>query len=199
MEYNSNRPRLLLPEYGRMVQQMVDHALTIADRAERQAYAESIVRVMACVSPQAKNAPDQQQKLWDHLAYIAGYRLDIDYPCEINRPAENVRPPRMPYPTGTIRRRHYGKNVEAAIAKIMATPEGSERDELVRITAHRMKRNLTDWKGDGNDDHIVAHDISTYTDGMVNPDFSVHKLAYIPAAAPAAGNDRGKHFKKHYN
>jgi len=197
MEYNSTRKRLLMPEYGRLVQQMVDAALEISDKAERQAYAELIVRVMAGLTPQVKASADYQCKLWDHLAYMAGYALDIDYPYEINRVADGQRPARLPYPGTAIRHRHYGHLLETLVDRLKEMPEGEERDELVRMAANRMKRNLADWKGTGHDDRMVEHDLAAYTDGVIAPDFSNCKLAYIPETR-GAGNERNKHYRRNY-
>ena len=80
MDYNTTRPRLTLPEYGRNVQKMVDYALTIADREERQQCAEAIVKVMGSIFPQQKGATDFERMLWDHLALISDYKLDVDFP-----------------------------------------------------------------------------------------------------------------------
>lgn len=197
MEYNSTRKRLLMPEYGRLVQQMVDTALALPDREERQAYAEYIVRVMAVLTPQSRASADYQQKLWDHLAYMAGYALDIDYPCEISRVADGKKPPRLPYPGTDIRHRHYGHLLETLVDKLKDMPEGQERDELVRMAANRMKRNLVDWKGAGNDDRMVEHDLAAYTGGAIAPDFSACRLAYIPEDR-GAGGERNRHYRKSY-
>lgn len=197
MEYNSTRPRLLMPEYGRLVQQMADRALAIKNRQARQAYAESIVSIMATLSAQPKGTAGYKQKLWDHLAYITHYQLDIDYPCEINVVKPERKPGRMPYPGGKIRHRHYGRLLETLVEKLKDMPEGNERDELVRMAGNRMKRNLADWKDAGFDDQMVAHDLAAYTDGIIKPDFSTRKLAYIPEGGNA-GMEKGKHGRKYY-
>lgn len=172
-DYNSALQRLKLPEYGRLVQSMVDHAVTIADKRERQAYAEAIVQVMIGLSPKMSDVPDFQHKIWDHLAYMADYKLDIDYPFEIRRQEEShTHPPKLSYPKSHIRFRHYGHLIEKAIDKLGDMEKGPARTEYVRILANRMKRNLADWKGDGVQDSKVARDIAYYTDGKVEPDFS---------------------------
>ncbi len=170
-DYNSTRETLKLPEFGRHVQDMVDHALTIADRDERRSYAEAIIQVMAGLSPKTRTMPDYRQKLWDYLAYISDYRLDIDYPCEITRKDAATRPARLAYPGGAVRYRHYGRLIEQAIAHAEEMAEGEERDTLVRLVGNRMKRNLADWKGDGVQDAKVARDIAHYTEGKIVPDF----------------------------
>ena len=85
MDYNTNRPHLKMPSYGRNVQQMVEECLTVENPAERQEYAERIVEIMAVLTQQSLRNGEVTQKLWNHLAFIADYKLDITYPCEINR------------------------------------------------------------------------------------------------------------------
>ena len=173
VEYNSTRETLKLPEYGRLVQEMVEYALTLTDRAERQRYAEAIIEVMAGLNPKMKDVPGFRHKLWDHLAYISGYQLDIDYPYEIKQRKEGVNAPqKLSYPKGPIRFRHYGRLIERAMQQLEEMPKGAERDELLRLIANRMKRNLADWKGDGVQDVKVARDIAFYTEGKAQPDFS---------------------------
>ena len=172
-QYNSTQEPLKLPEYGRFVQEMVEHALTIEDRAERQRFAESIAMVMEGVNPKMKDVPGFQHKIWNHLAYIADYKLDIDYPFEIDRyEGKKKIPEHLSYPKGNIRFRHYGRLLERAISELKTMPDDEERHELTRLIANRMKRNLADWKGDGIEDSKIARDIAFYTEGKVCPDFS---------------------------
>ena len=166
MNYNTQKKHLRLPEYGRLVQSMADHALTLTDRTQRQHYAERIVWVMGHLNPKLRNIPDYQHKLWDHLAYITDYQLDIDYPIEIQRRDANTRPTRLPYPKAHIRYRHYGQLLEHAIKKLRDIPEGEERTRYIQLMTTRMKRNLMTWKGDGATSDKVAHDLETY---LTNP------------------------------
>lgn len=171
-DYNSTRERLKLPEYGRFVQEMVEYLKTIEDKTERQRYAEAIIAIMADVNLKLKDEPDFKHKLWDHLAYISNYSLDIDYPCEIHHINEKHQAPnRLAYPKGTIKMRHYGALIEKALTELAQMPEGAPRDRMTRLIANRMKCNLADWKGDGIQDTKVARDIAFYTEGKVTPDF----------------------------
>lgn len=172
-DYNSTRDKLKLPEYGRLVQSMVEYALSIKDKRERQAYAEAIVQVMIGLNPKMSDVPDFRHKIWDHLALMADYKLDIDYPFEITKQeVKRNHPPKLSYPKTHIRFRHYGRLVEKAMENLNNMDDGKTRDEYVRLLANRMKRNLADWKGDGVQDSKVARDIAFYTDGKVEPDFS---------------------------
>lgn len=172
-DYNSTREVLKMPEYGRLVQDMVEYALSIEDSVERQQYAEAIVEVMTGLNPKMKDVPDFQHKIWDHLALLSNYQLDIQYPFEItHHDKENTRPGKLSYPQGRIRFRHYGRLIEKAMNDLKEMPAGNKRDELTRLVANRMKRNLADWKGDGIEDSKVAFDIAYYTEGKVEPNFS---------------------------
>lgn len=182
IEYNATRPRLKMPEYGRLIQQMVDEAIKQPTKEERQQYAERIISVMIGLNPKMKNVEDFRHKIWDHLARLSDYHLDIDYPYEIIRhDTERVRPIHLTYPKNFIRYRHYGRLIEKAISVLKEMPAGNERDVYMRLVASRMKRNLAEWKGDGIEDCKVADDIAYYTEGLIKPDFSLQGLA-LPKA-----------------
>ena len=113
MEYNTQRKKMELPEYGRSVQNMVDHALTIEDRAERQRCANTIINIMGGMFPHLRDVPDFKHKLWDHLAIMSDFKLDIDYPFEIVKKEDLVvKPEKLQYPNGALRYRHYGRFLE---------------------------------------------------------------------------------------
>ena len=127
MQYNTQQKRMPLPEYGRSIQNMVDHALTIEDRAERQRCANTIINIMGNMFPHLRDVPDFKHKLWDHLAIMANFQLDIDYPYEIIRKDNlNTKPESIPYPSTKIRYRHYGRTLEVLIKKAIEFPEGEE-------------------------------------------------------------------------
>lgn len=158
---------LRMPEYGRLVQKMAEHAMQIEERPRRQAYTERIIRVMAHLNPKLKNERDFQNKLWDHLAYITDYRLDVDYPVVIQRRDASPSPAKLPYPGKQIRYRHYGHLLEEALKNVSLMPAGAERTKLTRQVAARMKRHLAQWKGDGASEEKVRRDIDMYTDGRL--------------------------------
>ena len=167
--YNTQRKRMALPEYGRSVQNMVDYALTLEDRAERQRCANTIVNIMGGMFPQLRDIPDFKRKLWDHLAIMADFKLDIDYPYEIVKPDYlQVKPERIPYATGHIRYRHYGRFIETLIRKAVEMPEGDERDQLVRLIASHMKKDYITWNKDTVEDQKIFDDIREMSDGGIN-------------------------------
>ncbi len=168
MTYNTQREQLILPEYGRTIQQMVDICVTLDDRAERQQCAESIVAIMEQMNPDVRKYPDYEHKLWDQLAIMSGYRLDIDYPFEVVRKEEmTAKPKPLKYPMQRIRYRHYGHLTEAFLKELKEMPAGAERDRLLSMTANFMKRSLYNWNRDAMDEQKVAADVAAYTDGQV--------------------------------
>ena len=171
MDYNTTREKMAMPEYGRGVQQMVEHCKTIADRDERLRCAKTIIATMANMAIQTADKEDFQKKLWNHLAIIANYDLDIDYPVEIERiDDESARPEHLPYPQKRIRRRHYGAIVEEFAEHLATMEDAPEREELTMMVANHMKRDLSNWSVDSMSDEKVADDMAQYTDGKIQID-----------------------------
>lgn len=168
IDYNTERKRLVMPEYGRSIQQMVDHALTIENKEERLRCAKTIVKLMRSFQEHNGDKEDLQQKLWNHLAAMSEYQLDIDYPVEIERhdEAEGVRA-RVPYPQKKISRRHYGAVVEEVVRKLAEVEDEGERKALAEHVVNQMKRNLAAWNRDIMDDEKVLDDLAEYTGGKV--------------------------------
>ena len=168
MKYNTQEKNLPMPEYGRAVQRMVDHAITIEDRAERQRCANTIIAIMGNMFPQLRDVADFNHKLWDHLAVMADFKLDIDYPYELVSPASlHPTPQRLSYPKGGIRYRHYGRCIEEMIKKAGTMSEGEERDELLRLIAAQMKKEYILWNKDNVEDSKIIEDIREYSDGQI--------------------------------
>ena len=171
LDYNTQREHLVLPEYGREIQSMVSHAVNIPDRAERQRCAETIIEIMRRMVPQNGDNERFEQKLWDHLALMSGFRLDIDYPYDVTEAVKIAKKPDpMPYPMKDIPVRHYGSMMFEIFEKLKTMPDGSERNELIRVTANQMKRNLAQWGHGSVDTEKVADDLARYTDGKVQLD-----------------------------
>lgn len=177
LDYNTQREKLIMPEYGREVQSMIDYAVTLEDRDERQRCANAIVAIMERMFPQAAGTADFQQKLWDHLAIMSGFRLDIDYPCDISQAGKIAeKPAPVEYPMKKIPVKHYGYMMFELFDKLKTMEDGPERDELIRITANRMKRNLRQWSNGSADDEKVASDLAAYTDGRVQLDLDTFEF-----------------------
>ena len=169
MEYNTKQKSLPLPEYGRSVQKMVDHALTIENREERQNCANTIINIMASMFPNQRNLPDYERKLWDHLAIMSDFKLDIDYPVEvIKKETFNEPPQRIPYQTGEVQHRHYGRIVEEMIAHACTLEEGEERNKLIELIAIQMKKNYLAWNKDVVEDKKIFEDLKNYSKGKID-------------------------------
>lgn len=163
IQYNTEKPKMAMSEYGRIVQDMANYCMTIEDREKRLQCAETIVSVMASLGHEKASNPEVQSKLWNHLALISDFKLDIDYPVEIIPQKEGAaHPAPMALPQGRIRHKHYGRIAEDALKHLKEMPEGEERDALVRMTADRMKQNLFTWNPDVMSEEKIAHDIDTY-------------------------------------
>ena len=169
MEYNTQRKKMELPEYGRSVQNMVDHALTIEDREERQRCANTIVNIMGGMFPHLRDVPDFKHKLWDHLAIMSDFKLDIDYPFEIVKREElEMKPGKIAYPDKAIRYRHYGRFLESMIKKLSEMEEGEEKEALLHMLAVQMKKNLNNWNKEGIEDQKIVDDLREYSNGVIN-------------------------------
>ncbi|MDR3118951.1 MAG: DUF4290 domain-containing protein [Mediterranea sp.] len=194
MQYNTQQKRLPLPEYGRSIQNMVDHALTITDRAERQRCANTIISIMGSMFPHLKNIPDFTHKLWDHLTIMSDFKLDIDYPYEVIR-KENLdtKPNPIPYPSTKIRYRHYGRTLEVLIRKAVEYPEGDEKDNLVALIANHMKKDYITWNKDTIEDAKINDDLVELSRGKLQLD---NKLLQVMEARLAV-NRRPKSNNNH--
>ena len=161
MEYNSQQRSLPLPEYGRSVQNMVDYALTIEDRKERQRCANTIINIMGGMFPYLRDANDNNHKLWDHLASMSDFKLDIDYPVEVvKKESLEIKPDRIPYPQHRIRYRHYGSYIQNLIRIAVDYPEGEERKRLLQMIANHMKKDYQNWNNkDGMENQKILDDL----------------------------------------
>ena len=156
MEYNSGRNRLIISEYGRNIQKMIEHAITIEDRDERNRAAKAIVAVMGYLNPSLRDIVDFKHKLWDHLFLMADFKLEVDSPYPLPDPDTMVvKPQRVPYPNNRIRYKFYGKNMEVMVAKIAEMPDSPEREAITRSLANFMKMSYLTWNKDSVDDSTI--------------------------------------------
>jgi len=180
LDYNTQREKLIMPEYGREVQNMVNYAMTLKTKQERQICAENIICIMDRMFPQNKENADHHQKIWDHLAIMSGFKLNIDYPCDVSGAMKIAQKPQpMGYPMTRIPVRHYGKMLFELFEKLKTMPPGKERDELTRLVANQMKRNLHQWSHGTNDDEKIAADLAKFTDGAIKLDLKTFKFCNI--------------------
>ena len=177
LEYNTQKEKLVLPEYGRNVQQMVDHCMSIEDREERTRCAYAIIDIMSNLFSNLRDVDDFNKMLWNQLAIISDFKLDIDYPCEVLKP-ENLhsRPEPVEYELRPIKFRHYGKILEELIDIAADMPEGEERTQLVMLLAHHMKKMMLAVNKDGVDDDKIFKDLAYYSKGKILLDSSTCQL-----------------------
>lgn len=185
LEYNTQLKRLVLPEYGRNIQKMVGHCLTIEDRDERTRCAYSVITAMSNLMQLQKNN-DALHKLWDHLAIMSDFRLDIDYPTEIIRPESlNTTPEPLHYQDRDFGYRHYGKYLESMIRHAAEYPEGEERDALIMLIANHMKKSMLAVNPDGVEDERIFRDLAEMSHGAIrlNPETTkLHQFQEAPVA-----------------
>ena len=188
LDYNTQREKLLMPEYGREIQKMVDYAVSLPSRDERLKCAKSIVRIMLTKVPQIRENVNYEQTLWDHLYLMSDKLLDIDWPFDVSG-AEKIysKPQPIPLPQNRIKLRHYGRLVEELLGEIKEMPAGEERDELVRQTANQMKRDLLTWGHGSADDEKVADDLARLTDGAIQLDLGQFKFDKVTAITVEEG------------
>jgi hypothetical protein len=177
MNYNTKKKRLILPEYGRVVHEMVAHCLTIEDRSERNRCAATIVSHMAVIAPQRRDTSGSLSVYWDHLAIIAEFQLDVDYPCEIVKPEElAARPQKIPYSCKQMRYRHYGKVIENMIDRATELPPGEEQDCFAVLIANHLKKSYLIWNKDTVSDCKIFDDLRELSSGKLSLAEDAHKL-----------------------
>jgi len=159
VEYNTQREHLIISEYGRNVQKMIEHAIAVEDREKRNQLAQMIVNVMGYLNPQLRDTADFKHKLWDHLFVISDFKLDVDAPYPIpSRDTARLKPVRVAYPSSDVDYKFYGKTMEEMIRKISSMEEGSRKEQLARNLANYMKMSYLTWNKDSVEDTtIIAH------------------------------------------
>ncbi|MDE6284033.1 MAG: DUF4290 domain-containing protein [Muribaculaceae bacterium] len=176
LTYNTMLKPLAMPEYGRNLQQMVDHCMTIEDREERNICARSIIRAMEQLFPELK-LPENAHKVWDHLAIMSDFKLDIDYPEDVVKPEDlKTQPETVPYAQSDIRHRHYGKITSQMVGKAAAMESGKERDAVVMLLANHMKKQMLALSPDGVDDRKIFTDLAVMSGGELRLDPETHRL-----------------------
>lgn len=202
MRYNTQQKKMALPEYGRSIQNMVDYAMTIEDKEERQKCADTIIDIMGNMFPHLRDVPDFKHKLWDHLAIMSDFQLDIDYPYEIIK-KENleVKPEPIAYPSKDIRYRHYGQMLETLIKKATEFPDGEEKDNLVALICNHMKKDYLTWNRDTVDDKKIADDLYELSNGKLQMSDNILELMNERVEQnyrPKMNNNNRKNNKRKY-
>ena len=167
-DYNTRRPRLIIPEYGRHVQRMVEHCMAVDDRVERTRLAKAIIQVIGRLNPQLRSSENADRTLWDHLYIMSEFKLDVDGPFPKPSPEElETKPDRVPYPQRSIRFGHYGKLVERMIEQCAALEAGEKRDAYAHLIANLMKRQFLTWNRDTVPDGVILKDLNELSKGLL--------------------------------
>ncbi len=170
MDYNSKRKKLPLPEYGRNIQNMVDYLFTIEDRDKRNRSAQTVIDVMGNLYPYLRDVAEFKHKLWDHLAIMSEFKLDIDYPYDPPTPDILTEKPNIvPYPQKKIKYMHYGYTMELLIKKA-AEMEGEEKEIMLELLANHMKKSYLTWNKDSVDDSKIFKDLKELSKGNLVAD-----------------------------
>lgn len=184
LTYNTQLKQIKLPEYGRVIQSMVDYCKTIEDRDERTRCARAIVKTMYTLFPSERNEAEGNRKFWDHLAIISNFQLDIDWPIDVIKPEEIAPRPDPVYlddqPTNY---RHYGKNIERMIYLAADMEENEDRWALVTLIASQMKKMMLAVNKDGASDEKIFRDLEEISGGRIriNPvDMPLHEFKAAP-------------------
>ncbi len=177
MKYNTKQKHLALPEYGRNIQNMVDYCVSISDREERTRCANTIIHIMGNMFPHLRDVNDFKHILWDHLAIMSDFALDIDYPYEVvKREDLYIKPQKLPYNEGRITYKHYGKNLENMIRKATEYEDSEQKEHLINLLANHMKKSFLTWNKEVVDDGKIFSDLELLSGGKIILDEDLHKL-----------------------
>lgn len=200
MEYNTTRGKLILPEYGRNVQNMIAHAMEISDRKERNRAAQAIIEVMGQLNPHLRDVDDFRHKLWTHLFVMSDFNLDVDSPYEIPK-AESLqeKPKLMAYPKSKIRYGHYGKYTQEILESAKEISKEDERDYLKNTMANFMKKQFLSHNNDTVENHVIADQLKELSKGdlvLENPDELMNTNVLLRSMG--IGNNNNKKFSKNF-
>jgi hypothetical protein len=173
LDYNTSREKMIIPEYGRNVQNMIHHCISIAEKEERNKCAQAIIKVMGQLKPQLRDIEDFTHKLWAHLFIMADFKLDVDSPYPIpSKESFNSKPDRVEYPRKKIKYGHYGKVLEEMITAAVAYPEGEEKIYLTLRIANLLKTSYLLWNRDTVNDNTIVKQLEELSGGKLTADAS---------------------------
>ncbi|MDD2514975.1 MAG: DUF4290 domain-containing protein [Proteiniphilum sp.] len=188
MQYNTQKEKLLLPEYGRNIQNMVDHCVAIDDPNERKRCAYAVIDIMGSMFPHLRDVNNFKHILWDHLAIMSDFKLDIEYPYEVIKKEDLYSAPgHLDYSRPTMRYRHYGKLLERMVRIAADMEEGEAREHLIRMLLGQMKRSYSQWNKEADDEKIF-YDLRELSDGKINMNSSHYVIPEVKMNA----NNRDK-------
>ncbi|MBL4710003.1 MAG: DUF4290 domain-containing protein [Flavobacteriales bacterium] len=178
MNYNTSRTRMIIPVYGRHIQQLVDHAIKLEDKEEKDKMVLAIVDVMGQLNPHLRDVPDFTHKLWDHIHIMSNFQLDVKSPYPKPAPEQFMeKPNKMTYPGDKIRFKHYGKGTERLIEEALKMEEGEEKQALIESIANLMKKHYLTWGRSSVDDAQILSDIKRISRGNLEVKGDIELIA----------------------
>lgn len=169
LEYNSERQHLIIPEYGRHLQKLIDQATAIEDVEQRNKAAKYIIQVMGSLNPHLRDVPDFQHKLWDQLFIMSDFKLDVESPYPIpSREVLQLKPDVLKYPQNYPKYRYYGNNIKYMIDVANKWEEGEMKNALVLVIANHMKKSYLSWNKDTVKDDVIFEHLYELSDGKIN-------------------------------
>ena len=169
LEYNSERQHLIIPEYGRHLQKLIDQANAIEDRVERNKAAKYIIQVMGTLNPHLRDVPDFQHKLWDQIFIMSDFKLDVDSPYPIpSREVLQLKPEVLKYPQNFPKYRFYGNNIKYMIDVANKWEDGEMKNALVKVIANHMKKSYLSWNKDTVKDDVIFEHLYELSEGKIN-------------------------------
>jgi hypothetical protein len=199
-DYNTQRKRMALPEYGRNVQKMVDHIKGIEDRDERNRAAKTIIQIMGNLNTHLRDVGDFKHKLWDHLSLIANFELDIDSPYPVPEPSKFVeKPKQVPYRQGEIRYLHYGRIIELMINSASEMEDGEEKEYFTNLIVNQMKKSYITWNRGQVADEVIIGDMKLLSRGRLKMTDGVKILEVKELIPSVKRKPQGKPHNKQQN
>lgn len=203
-DYNTQRKRMALPEYGRNVQKMIDYTKTIENRDERNRAAKTIIQIMGNLNPHLRDVGDFKHTLWDHMALIADFELDIDSPYPVPEASKFIeKPNQIPYKQGDIKYLHYGRIIELLIKTASEMEDGDEKEYLTTLIVNQMKKSYITWNRSQVADEVIINDMKKLSGGKLKMTDGVRILEVRELIPPVKkkqlGKPHGKQPNKQYN
>ena len=201
LEYNTQREKLIISEYGRHIQKMVDYAAKLENKLERQKMAEGIIDLMGELNPHLRDVDDFKHKLWDHLFIMSDFKLDVNSPYEkpeLEKLFEKPEP--LPYPNNKIRFNHYGKVIEMMIEQVSEMEKGDLKDKLTLAIANQMKKSYVNWNRDSVEDQLIFKQLEQISNGklLLAKDTELASVTVLKKANNRKKKQNNKHRNKRY-